>query len=133
MDQRLIEAGIELGDTTAIKLKLRELGYRARLLLKGPHDEITMECEKGGKGIACTHTWKTTPMEAIRGEGCPHCALEDYVANGEPPEVTEAEMAKAIKAQHKWHTDNIARAQRKYGRRAGNNYGLDKYGIGAPV
>ena len=71
MDQRLIEAGIELGDTVAIKLKLKELGYKPRIILKGPHDEITMECEKGGKGIACTHTWKTTPMQAIRGEAVP--------------------------------------------------------------
>ena len=66
MDQRLTSS-IELGDTVAIKLKLKELARPE--FLKGPHDEITMARRAARDRL--THTWKTTPMQAIRGEGCP--------------------------------------------------------------
>ena len=56
-DERLIEAGIELGND-AIRMKLAELGYRPTLLLKGPHDEIEFRCEKGGRGMSCTHVFE---------------------------------------------------------------------------
>lgn len=126
MDERLIEAGIELGDTRAIKIALQRKGYRPSLLLKGPHDRIRFECEKGGKGIGCTHIFEATPMEALNGEGCPHCKLIDYIENAPPPEVTEKEMAEAIRAQHKSIAAGILRSKKKQ-RRSANNYGLPKY------
>ena len=125
MDERLIEAGVELGDWMAIRTRLQHLGYRARLGLYGPHDRIKIECAQGGRGISCTHVFEATPMEAIR-DGCPHCALDHFIKNGPPPEITEAEMASAIKAQHK----RIAKAQLK-GRQAMNRrssrYGLPRH------
>lgn len=64
-------------------------------------------------------------MEAIR-DGCPHCALEHYIKNGPAPEITEAEMAKAIKAQHKRISASNLRGRQAMNRR-GNNYGLDRH------
>jgi hypothetical protein len=128
MDKALIDAGIELGNTQAIKIRLRELGYSARLLLKGPHDPIDFCCVKGGKGISCTHVWKTTPILALT-EGCPHCATEQYCQNSdEPLEVTQEVLAAAIKAQHakmKKSNDTALRRRSK----SANNYGLNRYAI----
>lgn len=55
MEERLIEAGIELGDMKAIKTRLHHLGYLGRMGLYGPHDRVQLECAAGGKGISCTH------------------------------------------------------------------------------
>lgn len=126
MDERLIEAGIELGDWMALRTRLLHLGYKPRLGLYGPHDRIEFGCAQGGKGISCTHIFKATPMEAIRGDGCPHCKLEDFMKNGEPPEITEADMLKAIKAQHKRIAASNLRGRQAMNRRS-NNYGLDRH------
>jgi hypothetical protein len=127
MDERLLQAGIELGDMHAIKIALQRKGYRASLGLYGPHTRVELQCEKGGRGISCTHRWTTTPMEALSEDGgCPHCKLEDYIENGPAPEVTEAEMAEAIKVQHKRITDGRL-ASRNSQSRSASNYGLERY------
>jgi hypothetical protein len=64
-------------------------------------------------------------MEAIR-DGCPHCALEHFIKNGPPPEITEADMAKAIKAQHKRIAKANLKGRQAMNRRSGT-YGLDRH------
>ena len=128
MDEALIEAGIERGDSQAIKHRLKEMGFKPKLLLKGPHERIQFECKAGGGwGINCQHVWWATPMEAI-ADGCPHCAFEDHIANGPPETVSVADMVKAIKEQKDYLVAGVTRSRRKY-HRAGNNYGVDKYTI----
>ena len=127
MDEVLIEAGIERGDKAAIKLRLRELGYKASILLKGPNDRVKFECKVGGWGVNAQHTWTATPLEAIE-DGCPHCALADHIANEPPESISEAVMIKAIKEQKDALVAGIEKSRRKL-RRSSNNFGVTKYTI----
>lgn len=125
-DERLIDAGIALGNSDAVRIRLAELGFKPVLLLKGPHDVIEMRCDKGGRGMACTHVFHATPAEAIR-DGCPHCAIEN-MCRDEIEEVDEAEIVKAIKKQHAAIKKNheVARGRRY---RGSDSYGVPKYMI----
>ena len=117
------------GDMREIRSRLSHMGYRASILLKGPHDRIKMECAVGGKGVSAQHTWMTTPMQALSGDGgCPYCKLDHHIKSDPPEEVSEAVLAKAVKAQHKALHDSIEKSRRKLRRRA-TNYGADRYTI----
>ena len=113
------------GDMGEVRKRLQEKGFRASLMLKGPHDRINMNCNAGGVGVNAQHHWYCTPMEALR-DGCPHCKLENHVKNDPPEEVSEAVLIKAIKKQHKAISDSNKRSMKKM-RRSGNNYGMDRY------
>lgn len=126
LQEKLSEVALDALDTQEIRTRLQHLGYLPRLLLKGPHDRIQFNCVQGGKGIMCTHVFWATPMEAINGDGCPHCKLEHHIKHDPPEEVSEAVLTKAVKAQHKSISKSIQRARAR-SHRGGNNYGMTKY------
>jgi hypothetical protein len=127
--KKLADVAFINGDMREIRSRLSHMGYRASILLKGPHDPILMECAVGGKGINAQHRWKTTPMQALSEDGgCPHCKLDHHIKSDPPEEVSEAVLAKAVKAQHKALHDGNEKARRKT-RRFSNNYGVDRYTI----
>lgn len=113
------------GDMGEVRKRLLDKGFRASLMLLGPHDNIRMVCKAGGVGVNAQHHWIATPMEALR-DGCPHCKLENHIKNDPPEEVSEAVLVKAVKAQHKAISASIARSRKKQ-RRSGNHYGMDRY------
>ena len=127
-NDKLSELAFLAGDMDEVRKRLFAKGYRARILLKGNFDVIEMECAAGGRGINAQHVWKTSPMEALTGIGCPHCELERHLKEDPPEQVSEAVLVKAIKAQHKALSDSDKRAKRKTSR-SSNTYGLEKYAV----
>ena len=128
-EDQLAELAFLQGDHTELRKRLAKRGYKPNLQLKGPHDAIKWNCEKGGRGIMCQHTWIATPMEALTEEGgCPWCKLESHIKDDPPEEVSQEVLIKAIKKQHKALSDMINRGKRRHNW-GGNNYGMDRYTI----